>query len=169
MPQGKDPEIRVQELENPDVTYEPTQADLRVVLGFLVALGLACAMVLLVLWGMFAYFRRQTAQWAPAPGVYSTAPKVPNPVLQPDPVADYGQFHLSEQQTLNSYGWVDQKAGVTHIPIDRAMNLLVERGLPWKTPGTTPSATPSTTPARSTAPSPAGAPAPVQSPGQRQQ
>jgi hypothetical protein len=39
-------------------------------------------------------------------------------------------FRLKEEQTLNSYGWVDEKAGVVRIPIDRAMQLLAQRGLP---------------------------------------
>ncbi|MCA1555006.1 MAG: hypothetical protein LC737_11585, partial [Chloroflexi bacterium] len=30
------------------------------------------------------------------------------------------------------YGWVDQSAGITHIPIERAMELLLERGLPTR-------------------------------------
>jgi hypothetical protein len=31
---------------------------------------------------------------------------------------------------LNGYGWVDRDAGVVHIPIDEAMRLMVERGVP---------------------------------------
>jgi hypothetical protein len=38
-------------------------------------------------------------------------------------------FRLNEEQRLNSYGWVDEKAGVVHIPIDRAMELLAQKGL----------------------------------------
>jgi hypothetical protein len=37
-----------------------------------------------------------------------------------------------EDEILNSYGWVDQKAGVVRIPIDKAMDLLVQKGLPTK-------------------------------------
>jgi hypothetical protein len=37
---------------------------------------------------------------------------------------------LKQEDELNSYGWVDQSAGVAHIPIDRAMDLIVEHGLP---------------------------------------
>lgn len=37
----------------------------------------------------------------------------------------------SQQNTqLESYGWVDQEAGVAHIPILRAMGLVAEQGLP---------------------------------------
>ena len=31
---------------------------------------------------------------------------------------------------LDSYGWVDKNAGVVRIPIDEAMKLTLERGLP---------------------------------------
>jgi len=33
---------------------------------------------------------------------------------------------------LNSYDWIDQKAGTVRIPIDRAMQLLAQRGLPTR-------------------------------------
>ena len=39
---------------------------------------------------------------------------------------------MQEEQTLHSYGWVDQQAGVVRIPIDRAMELLAQRGLPTR-------------------------------------
>jgi hypothetical protein len=32
-----------------------------------------------------------------------------------------------EQAWLHSYGWVDEAAGVVHIPIERAMELVVAR------------------------------------------
>jgi len=133
-------DVRQEDVRNPGVSYEPTQPDLRVVLAFLFALGLATVMVLLVLWGMFTYFRGLSAQRGalPSPRMYTSAPPVPPPQLQPDPVADYNVYHLSADETLNSYGWVDQQAGTTRIPIDRAMDLLAERGLPWKAPGTGP-------------------------------
>jgi hypothetical protein len=73
--------------------------------------------------------------------VYGSAPNIPAPKLQPDPVADYHVYQLSDHEILNSYGWVDQNAGLTRIPIDRAMDLLVQRGLPWKAPGTGPAPT----------------------------
>jgi hypothetical protein len=31
---------------------------------------------------------------------------------------------------LQSYGWIDQQKGVVRIPIERAMELTAERGLP---------------------------------------
>jgi len=136
------PKIHEEE-RNPDVNYEASQPDLRVVIAFLVSLGLATVMVLLVLWGMFSYFRQLSARRGPLPTTttYSLPPRVPPPKLQPDPVADYNVYYLSDQEKLNSYGWVDQKAGIARIPIDKAMDLVVERGLPWHAPGTGPAPT----------------------------
>jgi len=40
---------------------------------------------------------------------------------------------MAEEQKLASYDWVDQKAGTLRIPIDRAMDLVAQRGLPVRT------------------------------------
>jgi hypothetical protein len=137
------PEVRENGALNPAVRYEPSQADLRVVLAFLASLALATALVLLVLWGMFGYLRGKSAQRGQlaSPMTFTSAPKIPQPKLQPDPVADYNVYRLSAQETLESYGWVDQQAGIARIPIDKAMDLVVERGLPWQAPGTGPAPT----------------------------
>ncbi len=56
----------------------------------------------------------------------------PAPRLQPDPIEDLNSLRASEHNLLNDYGWVDPKAGVVRIPIDQAMQLMVQRGLPGK-------------------------------------
>jgi hypothetical protein len=70
----------------------------------------------------------------------------PQPRLETNERLEINDFRLREEQTLNSYGFVDEKAGVVHIPIERAMQLTAQRGLP-------------TTPRVGTVP-PAEAPAP---------
>jgi len=52
------------------------------------------------------------------------------PRLQISPKADMEVFRAREEAELNSYGWVDRTAGVARIPIDRAMDLLLQKGLP---------------------------------------
>jgi hypothetical protein len=56
--------------------------------------------------------------------------KFPQPRLEKNERLEITDFRLREERTLNSYGWVDEKAGVAHIPIERAMQLIAERGLP---------------------------------------
>jgi hypothetical protein len=40
------------------------------------------------------------------------------------------KIRVREDGLLDSYGWVDENAGTVRIPIERAMDLLVQRGLP---------------------------------------
>ncbi len=40
------------------------------------------------------------------------------------------QFRVHESQLLSQYAWLDQKQGIVRIPVDRAMALVLERGLP---------------------------------------
>jgi hypothetical protein len=53
----------------------------------------------------------------------------PEPRLETDERTEINDFRLREEEQLNSYGWIDQPAGVVHIPIERAMQLVVARGL----------------------------------------
>lgn len=39
-------------------------------------------------------------------------------------------MRLREENTLSTYDYVDKNAGTVRIPIDRAMDLLAQRGLP---------------------------------------
>jgi hypothetical protein len=58
--------------------------------------------------------------------------KFPEPRLEENERTEMKDYRLPQEQLLNSYGWVDQSAGVMHIPIDRAKQLIAERGLPTK-------------------------------------
>src|SRR5271157_3725358 len=57
------------------------------------------------------------------------------PMLETDERGEFRDFLINQENQLNSYGWVDEKAGVAHIPIERAMELTVQRGLPVYAPG----------------------------------
>jgi hypothetical protein len=63
-----------------------------------------------------------------APGYPQTV--FPDPKLEEDERTELGGIHMAEEETLYSYGWVDQQAGTVRIPIERAMDLIVQRGLP---------------------------------------
>jgi hypothetical protein len=54
----------------------------------------------------------------------------PNPKLEEDERGQLNNIRMNEERTLYTYGWVDEKVGTVHIPIERAMDLLVQRGLP---------------------------------------
>jgi hypothetical protein len=51
-------------------------------------------------------------------------------MLETNERGQFRDFLMNQEDQLNSYGWVDEKADVAHIPIERAMELTVQRGLP---------------------------------------
>ena len=57
--------------------------------------------------------------------------RFPTPRLQTDDGnQDVADMHERESLLLEHYSWVDQSKGVVRIPIDRAMELIAQRGLP---------------------------------------
>jgi hypothetical protein len=59
----------------------------------------------------------------------------PEPRLQTNPREDLQKFREQEDTVLTSYGWVDRNAGIVRIPIEEAMKLTVQRGLPTRPEG----------------------------------
>jgi hypothetical protein len=49
------------------------------------------------------------------------------PRLQVAPSRELNELLVRKRQMLHSYGWIDRKAGIAHIPIEQAMQLLVKR------------------------------------------
>ncbi|MGH7952127.1 MAG: hypothetical protein ACREFE_09440 [Limisphaerales bacterium] len=62
--------------------------------------------------------------------------RFPKPNLQiDDDHAERMKLYAAQTAELNSYGWVDRSNGIVRIPITRAMDLIVQRGLPTRTNG----------------------------------
>jgi hypothetical protein len=56
----------------------------------------------------------------------------PAPQLETNERTELNKVRLREEDILSSYDYVDKDAGTVRIPIDRAMDLLVQRGLPTR-------------------------------------
>jgi hypothetical protein len=56
--------------------------------------------------------------------------RFPTPRLQENPATELARMRAEEQRRVDSYGWVDRKAGIAHIPVERAMDILAKTGLP---------------------------------------
>jgi hypothetical protein len=59
----------------------------------------------------------------------------PQPVLEHSERVQFNDFAKEQDKILASYDWVDQKNSVVRIPIDKAMDLLAQRGLPVRPEG----------------------------------
>lgn len=54
----------------------------------------------------------------------------PEPRIQASPPADLHELLSSETAQLNSYGWVNRANGIVSIPIEKAIELTAQRGIP---------------------------------------
>ena len=85
----------------------------------------------LLLFGLFSWFTGRQAEADPPPPPLADLDRVPpGPLLQSQPRIDWAEMLQVQSRQINSYGWVDDEGGAVRIPIDRAMDLLAERGLP---------------------------------------
>jgi hypothetical protein len=80
---------------------------------------------------LFEYFtQRQISKYGnpvqfSTPGGESGAPQ-----LQVVPGLDLREIRAEEAKQLDGYGWVDQRQGLVHVPIDDAIKMLVDQRLP---------------------------------------
>ena len=72
----------------------------------------------------------QTAEKNAAATVIPRMEFFPPPRLQTQPTEDLAKMRARDNAELNSYGWIDRRKEIVRIPIDRAMQLILERGLP---------------------------------------
>jgi hypothetical protein len=128
-------------LENPETKFEQSDALTgRAALwggAVLILIFIAMLLVFFMVGGLASY--RTATEPTPLP-LIDTRPTPPAPRLQPNPVdqltaeQELIEFQAEEEYILNSYGWVNEGAGVVRIPIDRAMELLAEDASPAEEP-----------------------------------
>jgi hypothetical protein len=131
--------------QNEEMDFEREDLGTKPILIFLLGLIVGCVLVALVLKGLYSYLDSYASRRQPVqnPLVQQTtadtrtvAPrditKFPQPRLETNEPMEIIEFRVQEEKTLHSYGWVDQQAGVVRIPIDRAMELVAQRGLPTR-------------------------------------
>ena len=131
---ASDQDIHLPDIRNPEARHEVSDVNVWAVGRFGIALGLLCIVVVALLLGLFRYFLSREEARNPAPptrGVNLDArTHPPEPRLEETPTVDLARMRAAEDAYLNSYGWIDQRNGIVRIPIDRAIDLLAQRGLP---------------------------------------
>lgn len=128
-----EPEVNVPDLNRPEVGHEEKDVNVWAVGKFAIFLATLCIVALFVLYGLFRYFQDREARLQPPPGegVNVDARRLPpQPRLQDAPILDLKQMRDAEDQILGSYGWIDKQSGVVRLPIERAIDVLAQRGLP---------------------------------------
>jgi hypothetical protein len=132
--------------------YERQDIGVAPILYFLLGLAVAGLLVYFVVNGIYSYLEKQSeAQQTSVSPLVTNAPadtrklpsdyrnylqqNFPSPQLEIDERNQLDKIRIEEEQTLSTYDWVDEKGGTVRIPIDRAMDLLAQRGLPVRAQG----------------------------------
>jgi hypothetical protein len=109
-----------------------TELDVKSIVGFGVGLAVVTLVVLALMWGMGIVFKQaeEAKDRPPSPLAEALAdPIPPGPRLQSAPPRDMDELRAQDREMLTTYGWVDQAGGVARIPVERAMSILLEKGV----------------------------------------
>ena len=120
-----------------EFAYERRDASVRVITWFAAGLVVAAVLMHLSIAGLFHVFKTKYPS-PDAPSRIALNPRnvAPSPQLQTNPQMDLAEVTAAQNKQLHSYGWIDHNGGIIHIPIERAMELIAQRGLPTRGPGT---------------------------------
>jgi hypothetical protein len=123
------------EPDNPEVVHEKSDVNVGAILRYgagLLAVALAVHVFLWWLLGVYdrQHERAQTQVYPMAAGRQDRLP--PFPRFQANPQQDLRDLRAKQKALLDGYGWVDKEAGLARIPIENAMKMIVERGLPTR-------------------------------------
>jgi hypothetical protein len=110
--------------------HEPTIQSERIALIWGTALAGLIFFALLVTWGLW--------QWMSAGGPQEVAPLAATPPeveglltgqapLNPNQPATRHEYEQRQHALLTEYAWVDRQTQIARIPIERAMEIMVER------------------------------------------
>lgn len=136
--------------------YEKTDVGVTGIIVFLTALAILAAVTGILCYGIGKVINARmdredgpTSKWAKTVNIRSlgnmpNSPEMqskvaeltqqfPTPRLQADGTdggEDLVDLHEREDLLLNNYSWIDQSKGAVRIPIERAMELIAQRGLP---------------------------------------
>ena len=110
--------------------YERRDVSVRGIMWFAVAMVIAAFVMHIGLWLFERGLNRAYPHGPAASRIGRPRIEPPLPRLQSSPTADLKELRAAEDAVLNSYGWVNHESGVIRIPIERAMDLTIERGLP---------------------------------------
>ncbi|MCZ2075449.1 MAG: hypothetical protein HUU41_20355 [Bryobacteraceae bacterium] len=113
-----------------EVRHETKDVNIRAIVIFGIGLAAVCVLVLAFLAFLFGLLERVQPEPAPTSALEVPFQPPPEPRLQVRPSVDMERLNAFQDNILNRYGWVDRSAGVVRIPIDRAMEIVAERGIP---------------------------------------
>jgi hypothetical protein len=124
-------------MHNEDVAHEHSDVNVRQLLLYTAGLVITCVVCALIVGGLFVVFERQAAANDPmvSPLAAPADQLPPEPRLLTNEPSVLKKQRKLEAETLEHYGWVDQKGGIARLPIAEAKKKLLHDGIPSRADG----------------------------------
>ena len=121
--------------DNVEVVHEESDVNVGAIIRYGIGLLVVAAVVHVFLWWLLGIYERQneraqTQVYPLAAGQQDRLPPLPR--FQENPQQELQELRAKQKALLEGYGWVNKEAGVARIPIEDAMKMVVERGLPTR-------------------------------------
>lgn len=110
--------------------HETKDASVRGIVFTGVGLAVAAAIAFALVYGIFQILANHPLTTSPPNPMAETYNQQlpPEPRVEEHPAAELKDLHAKEDNLLSTYGWTDKSAGLVRIPIDRAIELELQRG-----------------------------------------
>ena len=117
---------------NPEIQYEKSYANVRPLYQFLFWISVITILTAVFSMGVLRGLEswRESASTRATMAEEQADQQPPAPRLQLREPRDLAAFRAEEAEILSTYGVIDRDQGIYRIPIEEAMRLTVERGLP---------------------------------------
>jgi hypothetical protein len=116
-------------LPSPNGTgHEQREVSVRFIVVSLFTLLIGAFLVCLLVVGIFQYFH---TTYIPPQSTQVQPQLPPQPRVEEKPYLQLQNLRTLEDHVLNTYAWVDQNQGTVRIPVDRAIDMLAQKGLPY--------------------------------------
>jgi hypothetical protein len=118
---------------NEDITFEPTDVATRPIVISVVLLAVFTIVFTFAAHLTYFGFAEREKKLSPEPSPLAeqyAAKEPPAPRLQIHPKTDLDVLRAAEDKVLGRLAWVDKDKGLVQVPIERAMEMLLAKGLP---------------------------------------
>src|SRR5262245_30447737 len=117
----------------PAIRHEHRDPSVLPILWTLVGLTLGVIFVGIGVYVMYWYLASPRSAPPLENPMADTAPQVPPaPRLEVQPAVELQTLRSDEDRLLSTYGWTDKEHGIVRLPIEKAMELQLQRGFPTK-------------------------------------
>jgi len=126
-----------------EMGHEPAELRARGFVIFLICLVIGAAAINALLAWAYLQMKKTREHQAVSSPLAESHPLPPGPVQEGSaahpqlPAEDLAALKTRDEMILGNYAWVDKDKGIVRVPIERGMEMLLQRGLPVRaqTPG----------------------------------